>query len=164
MKKLIALFALLLVTGWSRAEDAPATSAPASPGNTTVTSEQFSLDMGKVPKQGFFTGNVLVAGTDFKMTADEMTVFFAEKDNKVEHLIARGNVQIEQPDRTAKANQAEYTVADDKIVLTGSPEVVQNKNRVSGTKITIYRSSNRMETDGRSRVVLYEDLGAKKSD
>ncbi len=129
---------------------------------TVVTSEQFRLDMGK--RQGVFSGNVLVSSPNFKMKSPEMTVSFGETDNRIEKLVAKGGVEIEQPDRTAKANQVDYVVSEDKIVLSGSPEVLQGKNKITGTTITIYRKDNRMDIDGRSRVLIYDDLTSKKSD
>jgi lipopolysaccharide export system protein LptA len=132
------------------------------PNQTVITSEQFRLDMGK--HQGVFSGNVLISSTNFKMRAPEMTVIFGETDNRIEKLIAKGGVEIEQPDRTAKANQVDYTVSDDKILLSGSPEVLQGKNKITGTTIAIYRKDNRMDIEGRSRVLIFDDLSSKKSD
>jgi lipopolysaccharide transport protein LptA len=123
---------------------------------TVVTSDQFKLDMGK--KEGVFTGSVTVKSSDFELKASEMVVYFAADSSKVERLIARGNVTIEQEKRTARANEAEYSVASDKIVLTGSPEVTQEKNKIVGTTITIYRTDNRMQVDGRTKMVLFEEL------
>jgi lipopolysaccharide export system protein LptA len=125
--------------------------------NTVVTSDQFKLDMNQ--RQGLFTGNVNVTGKDFKLKAAEMTVFFGVGNNRVERLIAKGDAVIEQPDRTAKCTQVEYLVLDDKMILSGSPEIVQNRNKITGNTIVIYRGSNKMEIDGRSRVVLYENIG-----
>ncbi len=126
---------------------------------TVVTSDVFRWDMGK--KQGVFTGNVVTVAEDFKMKADEMTVFFSEgAEGKPERILARGNVTIEQSDRIAKSNQAEYIVLEDKMVLTGSPDITQKTgNHITGSTITIYRNANRMEVDGRSRMVLYSDAG-----
>jgi lipopolysaccharide export system protein LptA len=131
-----------------------------NPNATVITSDVFRLDM--VKKEGIFTTNVQVVAQDFRMKADEITVFFAAgTDGKIDHLLATGNVVIEQPDRTAKANQAEYGVAEDKMVLTGSPDILQKGgNHITGTTITIYRSTNRMEVDGRSRMVLFSDLSS----
>jgi lipopolysaccharide export system protein LptA len=160
MKRFFLLALLLAVsTVWSQTETPASTPAPApaaapdAPGTTTVTSDQFKLDMPN--KQGLFTGNVVVIGANFKMRSREMTVYFNET-NQVKKLVARGNVEIEQPDRTGKAGQLEYTTSDAKMVLTESPQVTQNRNTVTGNIITIFKDSNRMDVDGRSRVILYQ--------
>lgn len=127
---------------------------------TTITSEQFKLDMNR--REGLFVGNVILSSPNFKLRAPEMSVIFSEKDNKIERMIARGGVEIEQADRLSKSSQVEYIVAEDKIILSGAPEVIQNKNKITGTTITIYRKDNRMDIDGRSRVLIFEDLGSDK--
>ena len=127
---------------------------------TTVTSEQFKLDMAR--HEGLFIGNVVLTAPGLKLRSPEMSVVFSEKDNKIERLIAKGGVEIEQPEKTAKATQVEYIVAEDKIILSGSPEVNQNKNKITGTTITIYRKDNRMDIDGRSRVLIFEELSSDK--
>ncbi len=127
---------------------------------TTVTSEQFKLDMGR--HEGLFVGNVVLTAPGLKLRAPEMTVVFNEKDSKVERLVAKGGVEIEQPEKTGKATQVDYIVAEDKIVLSGSPEINQGKNKITGNTITIYRKDNRMDIDGRSRVLIFEDLNSDK--
>jgi lipopolysaccharide export system protein LptA len=127
---------------------------------TTVTSEQFKLDMAR--HEGLFIGNVVLTAPGLKLRSPEMAVIFSEKDNKIERLVAKGGVEIEQPEKTAKATQVEYIVAEDKIILSGSPEVNQNKNKITGTTITIYRKENRMDIDGRSRVLIFDDLSTDK--
>lgn len=155
MKPTLLLIALLAAFGLNpvAAQTAAKPAATDAKSPTVVTSDIFKMDMAS--KQGVFTGNVLVSGNDFKLKAREMQVFFDE-GNKIKRMIARGNVEIDQTDRQTKSGQAEYIIAENKLVLTESPQVLQNKNTVTGTTITIYRDTNRMDVDGRSRVLLYE--------
>jgi len=151
------LIALLLLPGAAFAQEA-AVPADAS---TVVTSDLFRLNLGE--HQGVFTEHVVVSSPSFHMTTQEMTVFFSQTDgNKVERMLARGEVRIETDGREAKAAQAEYTVADDRLVLTGSPQITQGKDIITGTKIILYRRTNRLEVEGRSRVVL-SDIGMSGS-
>jgi len=157
------IYSLILVATLSttiRAEPlAPNTSAAAktSPGavikETEVTSNSFKLDLSK--KFGTFTGSVTVKDPNFDLTSDELVVYF-DVDNKMERIVARGSVKIKQASgRSAEAREAEYILADKKIRLTGDPVVNQGANRVTGTVITIYPSSDRMEVDGRSKVQFF---------
>ncbi|MES2310038.1 MAG: LptA/OstA family protein [Verrucomicrobiota bacterium] len=159
MKMIHSLMALallvLLTVSPSRAADKD------KPENqTTVTSEQFKLDMEH--HEGLFIGNVVLSAPGLKLRSPEMSVVFSDKDNKIERLVAKGGVEIEQPEKIAKATQVEYIVAEDKIILTGNPEVNQNKNKITGTTITIYRKDNRMDIDGHSRVLIFEELSSDK--
>ena len=120
---------------------------------TTVTSNVFRLDMTK--KEGTFTGNVMVKDPKFDMESEELVVYF-DKDNKMERLVARGNVKIRQAQgNNSTSREAEYIIADKKIKLTGDPVVLQGSNRVTGTVITIYPDSDRMDVDGRSKVQFF---------
>jgi lipopolysaccharide export system protein LptA len=176
MKSILFCILFLLMTALLWAETtAPAlnpagsTSNPASSmvpagGNkttapTVVTSDQFKLDMST--HEGIFTGNVVLVGTEFKMKSREMFVYFDEK-NQVKRLVSRGDVEIEQPDRQTKSGQAEYLTVENKIILTETPQVIENQKTVSGTTITMYRNSNKMDVDGHSRVLIYGDIDATK--
>lgn len=122
---------------------------------TQVSSDAFRLNLSK--KEGVFTGNVRVTDPNFNLESEELTVYFSTS-NKMERIVARGNVRIKQgADRSATCREAEYIVAEKKIRLTGDPVVMQNQNRVTGTVITIYPENDRMEVDGRSRVQFFLD-------
>jgi len=93
-------------------------------------------------------------GNQFRMTCQEMTVYFTN-DNKVDHIVATGDVVITQPDRVTHCGHAEYFHDDDKFVLTDQPVILDHKDELHGTKIIIYRTTQKIETEGgRSTVVL----------
>jgi lipopolysaccharide export system protein LptA len=167
--KSIVLSLFTLMTAFSlRAETiAPESSTmPIPPGAaknsvpTVVTSDQYKFDMKN--HEGVFTGNVVMTGADFKMKSREMYVYFDDK-NAVKRMVSRGDVEIEQPERQTKAGQAEYFADDNKIILTESPQVIENQKAVTGTTITMYRNTNKMDVDGHSRVLIYNDGDASKS-
>jgi len=135
------------------AQTQPAAAADPAAKGTQVVSDAFRLNLSK--KEGLFTGNVRVTDPGYTLEAEELTVYFTQ-DNKMERLVARGNVKIKQgADRAATCREAEYNVAEKRIRLTGEPVVMQNQNRVTGTVITIYPESDRMDVDGRSKVQFF---------
>ncbi|CCG91687.1 hypothetical protein A7K93_07275 [Candidatus Methylacidiphilum fumarolicum] len=124
-----------------------------NPDATVVTSNTFRMDQNN--HQGFFSGNVITIANNFKMRSNEMTVFFDESGSEIKRLIAKGDAVLIQEKRTAKASQMEYIVPEDKLILTGNPEVIEeNKDHVTGNVITIFRNTNQMFVDGHSRVIL----------
>ncbi len=149
MKHLLTLFALCLLAlpAWAQ------TSPLASEANenkktkppTTVTSESLRLDMSK--RHGIFSGDVKVEGSDFTMTARELEVFF-DDDSKVERLIAIGDVKIVQPNRETTSNRADYDVRTNKILLTGSPKIIDGGRVITAPEIVIDRTDNSMKTGG----------------
>ncbi|MDR1305073.1 MAG: hypothetical protein LBK76_07620 [Verrucomicrobiales bacterium] len=122
---------------------------------TVVDSDTFRLDLSR--HSGVFVGNVHVVDPGFEMTADEMTLFF-DQDNKIERMVARGNINFQQGDRQrATSREAEYLVADKKLKLTGNPIVQQGDNQVTGEVIYLYPGTDRMDVEGRSKVRFYSN-------
>ncbi len=122
---------------------------------TVVTSNRFRLDLSK--KEGVFAGGVRVVDPDFELTSEELIAFFDEK-NQVERLVARGKVEIQQGGkRSATSREAEYTVSDKSLKLSGDPVVSQDGNEITGTIIKIFPDGDRMEVDGRSKVEFFLD-------
>jgi lipopolysaccharide export system protein LptA len=129
------------------------------PGGTIITSDQLHSDDNT--HISIFTGNVIVVGTNFKLTCQEMSVYFT-KDNKIERIVATGDVVIIQPDRVTRCGHAEYFHADDKFVLTDLPVIHDHQNVISGPIIIIYRTTQKMiipPGSGRTQVVLPPDNG-----
>ena len=122
------------------------------PGGTIITSDELHSD--QLTHISIFTGNVVVVGTNFRMTCQEMTVYFT-KDNKVDRIVSTGDVVITQPDRVTHCGHAEYFHDDDKFVLTDQPVILDHKDKQFGTRITIYRTTQKMVVDGgRSTTIL----------
>ena len=94
---------------------------------------------------------------DGSMTADQLEAFIAE-----DRAIGTGNVHIVSGARNldATAQQAVFygiTGAQDapgKIVLTGSPRVVQDGNVLTGNTMTIYLDEKAMDAQGRSKLIV----------
>jgi lipopolysaccharide transport protein LptA len=156
----VSLFTLLVLLTWTvslRAQQpADTSSTDAPPGSTVITSDELHSD--QLNHTSVFDGNVLVVGTSFNLTCDEMKVLF-DKEGKVDHIIATGNVVINQPGRVTHSGQVDYYREDDKFVLTDQPVIVDNKNQISAPKITIYRTTQTMITEGKPTKVILVNGG-----
>ena len=128
------------------------------PGATVITSDELHSD--QQTHMSVFSGKVVVLGANFRMTCQEMTVFFTN-DNKVNKLVATGDVVITQPDRVTHCGHAEYFHDVDTFVLTDQPVILDHKDEIHGTRITIDRTTQKMTVDGgRSKVIINdENLG-----
>src|SRR5271156_1082060 len=102
---------------------------PPPPGSTVITSDELHSDQQN--HVSIFTGNVVVVGNQFRMTCQEMTVNFT-KDNKVDTIVATGNVIINQPDRITNCGRADYFHDEDKFILTDSPTIHDHQNIIAG--------------------------------
>ena len=152
---LFFLLSFFLPTIWGTSLQAQDASTPPS-GSTIITSDELHVDQEN--HTALFTGNVLVVGNNFNLKCQEMTVLFT-KDGKIDHIIAKGEVGIEQPGRVAHCGQADYFRDEDKFVLTDQPSIIDNKNRIEAPKITIYRTTQQMITDGRTKTTLVQSIG-----
>jgi len=83
-----------------------------------------------------FNNNVKVERTDFIMHSDKMDVYFSAKGsnepgktqmlsaNKIDKIIARGNVEILRGDNISYSEEATYHTLDKKIILSGRPKLI----------------------------------------
>jgi lipopolysaccharide export system protein LptA len=159
MKILFPFLGVVLFMTWAalpaQTTDDTDTETSPPPGATVITSDELHSD--QETHVSVFTGNVVTVGTNFRMTCQEMTVNFT-KDNKVDTIVATGDVVITQPDRITHCGHAEYFHDEDKFVLTDQPVILDHKNQIAGTRITIFRTTQKMIVDGgRSTVTLSND-------
>ncbi|VVM08535.1 hypothetical protein MAMC_02249 [Methylacidimicrobium cyclopophantes] len=152
------LFASSVPELWGQFPEGKPTELQSHPDATVVTSNTFRLDMNI--HQGFFNGNVIMVTNNLRLRSNEMTVFFDETGNQVKRMIARGDAVLEQAKRTGRSSQMEYIVAENKLIMTGNPEVIDDQNHVTGTVITLFRDTDQMQVDGHSKVVLYQGESA----
>ena len=132
------------------------------PGSTIITSDELHSDQNT--HISIFTGKVVVVGNQFRMTCHEMTVYFTT-DNKVDRIVSTGDVVITQPDRVTHCGHAEYFHDADTFVLTDQPVILNGKDEIHSTRITINRTTQKMTTDGgRTTVILGPDsMGSPKA-
>lgn len=109
---------------------AAAQNAPEQP--TVIESATLDMKSTDTETTSLFTGNVVVTGTNMRLTCDRLEVVaIREKDasatiGKIERfksLVAEGNVRIVQGDREAACGKAVVLPGDDKITLTDRPVV-----------------------------------------
>ena len=124
---------------------------PPPPGATVITSDELHSDQQN--HVSIFTGNVVTVGTNFRMTCQEMTVNFTN-DNKVDTIIATGDVIITQPSRVTHCGRAAYFRDEDKFDLTESPTILDHNNTITGPEIIIYRTTQKMVVKGRSTTTI----------
>jgi lipopolysaccharide export system protein LptA len=83
---------------------------------------------------------------------------------KIDHIVARGQVRFVQGDRVATGQQAVYYQDKDEVVLTGNPQLWRAENTLKGERIIFNLKTDQMkvESSPRQRVeaVLYSQTGA----
>lgn len=107
-----------------------------------------------------FTGNVLIGQGDMRLSADRVTVTYAENNpQKISKLQAQGNVTLASGKDAAEAQAADYDVASGNVVLTGDVLLTQGQNVLAGEKVTVNLATGTANASGRVRSVLQPGAG-----
>jgi lipopolysaccharide export system protein LptA len=69
---------------------------------------------------------------------------------QLDHLVAKGNVVVQQPTRRAEGKTLVYTASDDKFVLTGGPPSIfdAERGKITGVSLTFFRGDDRVLVEG----------------
>jgi lipopolysaccharide export system protein LptA len=112
-----------------------------------------------------YEGGVVAKGTNFTATSSTMDAYLRTRSQtssnqplggnvsgpgQLDHLIAKGNVIVQQPTRRAEGKTLVYTAADDKFVLTGGPPSIfdAERGKITGVSLTFFRGDDRVLVEG----------------
>lgn len=130
--------------------------------NVKVTSDRSTY----LRKEGVlvFDGNVFVDDVEFKMHADEVTLFLGGT-NELKRIVAIGNVAVTNGVRSGSCAKATYNRAYSRVVLYGDDskgitarlsDNGKRKSQVEGRRITFWIDTEQVEVDGS---VITVDVG-----
>ncbi len=119
-------------------------------GPIVITSDRLSADSSA--HTAVFSGRVQARNGNMWLYADKMVVHYGEEGG-VQTIDAIGSVKLIKEDRVITSGKARYTKADDRVVFTENPKIVQGSTVVTGVIITYYVSSDRMDVQN-SKVIM----------
>ncbi|HOP40815.1 MAG TPA: lipopolysaccharide transport periplasmic protein LptA [Geobacteraceae bacterium] len=156
MKKILAFAYLILFIAVSASfAAAPGRGSDGQP--IVIKSNELQADT--IARIATFLGKVVAKQGDITIHTDKLVVRYAEKGGDVEKVEAFGNVRIVQENRIGTARYAVYFTKSGKIVLSGSPKVIQGKDMVSGNEITYFVNEEKSvvtgTSDARVEAVIY---------
>jgi len=156
----ICRFATVVPLSFCPATEPTPTGKKASPEGPTpqpTVIESTSLEMHSTDTEtiAIFDRNVMVTGTNLKITCDHLVVVATRVGNTTEtvakldqfkSLVATGRVRIIQGDREVTCGRAEVLPLEEKIVLTESPVVIDHSGPYieRGTRITLLRGQRKV--------------------
>jgi lipopolysaccharide export system protein LptA len=92
-------------------------------------------------------------GDQGDLTADRLELVLVAGRNALERLQATGRVVAVVGARTARGNELQYQVADERYVIVGAPvRFVDDCNESAGKTLTFFRASDRVIIDGNEEV------------
>lgn len=124
---------------------------PAAPVEVTADSLRVNQDTG----EAVFTGNVLIGQGQMRLSAQSVTVVYAQGDqNRIQSLDATGGVTLVSGPDAAEAAEAVYDVDAGTIVLTGDAIVTREDSVLAGDRIEVHLKDGTASVSGRVRTVL----------
>jgi lipopolysaccharide export system protein LptA len=121
-----------------------------------------------------FIGNVAAIQGNFSIHSDALRIYYhtsgtnitadSNTPDALEKIVAIGNVIIKADSRRAETERAEYSLKEDKVVLSGeNSTVTDGKNTLTGSKITWHRNTGQISVEGtkqkRVKAVFYSTEG-----
>ncbi|HEX7176306.1 MAG TPA: LPS export ABC transporter periplasmic protein LptC [Pyrinomonadaceae bacterium] len=87
-------------------------------------------------------------GTE-RIMANAADVYLQPETYEAERTVAQGNVVVTQPGRRGTGDWAQYTAADESVVLTGNPARVEDaaKGDSASNRMTVYLREDRIVSD-----------------
>ncbi len=118
-----------------------------------VTSDSFAVN--QTDGAATFTGNVVIAQGDMRLSATEVRVEYA-RDNrtKIERLLATGGVTLVSGTDAAEAGEADYSISSGLVVMRGNVLLTQGVNAISGQVLTVDLATGTGRMEGRVKTVL----------
>jgi lipopolysaccharide export system protein LptA len=108
-----------------------------------------------------YDGGVVAKGTGFRATSNTMDVYLVPRSQvssnqplagpgRVDHVVAKGNVVVQQPRRRAEGQTLLYTASNDEFVLTGGPPSIfdAERGKITGVSLTFFRADDRVLVEG----------------
>ena len=111
-------------------------------GPIVITSDTLSADQSA--HTAVFEGRVAAKNDGMELFADKMVVHYDENGG-VSTIDATGSVKLIKEERVVTAGKAHYDKADDSVLFSENPKIVQAGTVVTGTAITYYVSTDKMD-------------------
>ena len=136
---------------------------PAQEGPVAITSAR--LTYADSERLAHYEGDVVAKGTSFTASSNTMDAYLRHRSQtssnqplagpisgpgQLDHLVAKGNVVVQQPTRKAEGKTLVYTASDDKFVLTGGPPSIfdAERGKITGVSLTFFRADDRVLVEG----------------
>ncbi len=132
---------------------------PADTSPVAITSAR--LTYADQDRLAHYEGGVVAKGASFTASSNTMDAYLLPRSQassnqqltspgQLDHLVAKGNVIVQQPTRRAEGKNLVYTSADDKFVLTGGPPSIfdAERGKITGVSLTFFRGDDRVLVEG----------------
>lgn len=119
-----------------------------------VTADSLSVDQST--STAVFSGNVIIAQGDLRLTAGRVEVVYGSDTSQIARLIASDGVTFVTADEAAEAQQADYDVTTGLMTLSGEVLLTQGASAISAESMVINVTDGTATMQGRVRTVLQQ--------
>lgn len=133
---------------------------PPAPTPTELVADKLEMSSTDTETRAVCIGHVVLTGTNLRIVCDRLELIAnrlggADDDASIptlerfRYLLAEGNVRIVQEDREATCGRAEVFPAENRVVLTIDPVLVDHSSNVTaaGERITLLRGERQVFVD-----------------
>ena len=117
-----------------------------------VTAE--TLDVDQETGQAVFTGDVLIAQGDMRLSAPRVLVVYNTDNSAISRMEATGGVTLVSGPDAAEAQRADYTIDSGTIVMTGDVLLTQGPSALTSDKMTVNLTTGSAQMVGRVKTIL----------
>lgn len=174
IKKQAFVWLLALLLSWPMGMRA-APPAPAAPAEVPLQINASQLEVDHAKQEIVFKDQVVARYKDIILYTDLLKIHYQAKPaapdkkpesplesvgiEKIDRIEALGKVRLVQEDRVATGERAVYYPQEEKIVLSGNPQLWRGQNSIRGEEVIFYIKENRAVVRGqatqRVEAVLY---------
>lgn len=96
-----------------------------------------------------YEGSVDIKQGTERITSERADVYLLKEAGEVERMVAERNVVVTQPGKRGTGNWAQYSAADETVMLTGEPARVEDaqQGNSESRRLTVYLRENRVVSD-----------------
>ena len=160
--RLLTLFIILIcIFSWTSA----AWSQKGADAAVPIRIEADRMETSQESNDVLFSGNVRASQSELIINANDMMVLYAKAGpqpnvpagtdvsltQKIEKIMARGNVKIVQADWVATGDTMDFNADARIVILLGDAKAWKDQNMVSGEKIVLYLDEGKSVVEGGSR-------------
>ncbi len=134
---------------------------PPLTGSSSISISGAKLTYADSERRVHYEGGVVAKGADFTTSAKTVDAYLVARSQttnnqsfagpgQLDHMVAEGDVVVQQPTRRADGQKLVYTAADDKFVLTGGPPSIfdAEQGKITGVSLTFFRRDDRVLVEG----------------
>lgn len=119
-----------------------------------VTAESLAVD--QETGTAVFTGDVIIAQGDLRLSAGRVEVVYAASNSEIARLVATEGVTFVTADEAAEAQTADYDITTGLLTLTGDVLLTQGASAISAQRMIVNVTDGTAQMDGRVRTVLQQ--------